>query len=119
MDMINEYDNVYSDISFTGCYKEFYIQFLNYLDSISLEKRKKIEDRILFGSDFSVNLLRVESYLNYYYIFDSSPLSDEFVHKIVSTNPMSFLGLKEKEEVKKKGMLSFFTKRLPNSNSSS
>ena len=80
---------------------------------------KKIEDRILFGSDFSVNLLRVESYLNYYYIFDSSPLSDEFVHKIVSTNPMSFLGLKEKEEVKKKGMLSFFTKRLPNSNSSS
>ena len=100
MDMINEYDNVYSDISFTGCYKEFYIQFLNYLDSISLEKRKKIEDRILFGSDFSVNLLRVESYLNYYYIFDSSPLSDEFVHKIVSTNPMSFLGLKEKEEVK-------------------
>ena len=119
MDMINEFDNVYSDISFTGCYKEFYIQFLNYLDSISLEKRKKIEARILFGSDFSVNLLRVESYLNYYYIFDSSPLSDEFVHKIVSTNPLSFLGLKEKEEVTKKGMLSFFTKRLPNSNSSS
>lgn len=119
MDMINEYDNVYSDISFTGCYKEFYIQMLNYLETLDINKREKVESRLMFGSDFSVNLLKVESYLNYYYIFESSPFSDSLVHKMVSTNPMNFLGLKEREEEKKKGMLSFFTKKLAYSNSSS
>ena len=117
MDMINDYDNVYSDISFTGCYKEFYIQMLNYLESLDINRREKLESRLMFGSDFSVNLLKVESYLNYYYIFESSPFSDSLVHKMVSTNPMNFLGIKEEE--KKKGLLSFFTKKLPNSNSSS
>lgn len=108
MDMIKEYDNVYTDISFTGCYKDFYITFLNYLDLLNENDRERIESRILFGSDFSVNLLRVESYLNYYHIFDSSPFSDELIHKMVSINPMNFLGLKEV----KKPKLPFFSKRL-------
>lgn len=108
MDMIKEYDNVYTDISFTGCYKDFYITFLNYLDLLNENDRERIESRILFGSDFSVNLLRVESYLNYYHIFDSSPFSDELIHKMVSINPMNFLGLKEV----KKQKLPFFSKRL-------
>ena len=108
MDMIKEYDNVYTDISFTGCYKDFYITFLNYLDLLNENDRERIESRILFGSDFSVNLLRVESYLNYYHIFDSSPFSDELIHKMVSINPMNFLGLKEV----KKQKIPFFSKRL-------
>ena len=113
MDMIRTYDNVYTDISFTGCYRDFYPKFLNYLSQVSSEGRTKIEDRILFGSDFSVNLLRVESYLNYYYIVDSSPFSDELVHKLGSINPSRFLGLREEvpQLARKGGFLSFLKGR--------
>ena len=113
MDMIISYDNVYTDISFTGCYRDFYPKFLNYLSTLSAEQRTKIEDRILFGSDFSVNLLRVESYLSYYSIVDSSPFSDELIHRMASINPMRFLALKEDSPrlQKKSGFLSFFTGR--------
>ncbi|MGN0906818.1 MAG: amidohydrolase family protein [Bullifex sp.] len=113
MEMIKTYDNVYTDISFTGCYRDFYPKFLNYLSTLSDKDREKTEDRILFGSDFSVNLLRVESYLNYYSIVDTSPFSDELIHKMGSINPMRFLGLREEKPKlpKKNGFLSFLTGR--------
>lgn len=92
MDLISDFDNVYSDISFTGCYKDFYTETLSYFDTISPERRNKIEDRLMFGSDFSVNLLKVESYSEYFNIVSSSPFSNELIEKMVTINPMRFLG---------------------------
>ncbi|MDD3366340.1 MAG: amidohydrolase, partial [Sphaerochaetaceae bacterium] len=56
-----------------------------------------ILNRSMFGSDFTVNLAKVESYTNYLRIFEESPFSDEEVHGFVSTNPIRFLGLELEE----------------------
>ena len=55
------------------------------------EKRRVILDRSLFGTDFSVNLMKVESYTSYYRMFEQSPLSDDEVHAMVSVNPLRFM----------------------------
>ena len=113
MKLIQDFDNVYTDISFTGSYSDFYTEMLNYFATISDKEREKIEDRMLFGSDFSVNLLKVESYANYYNIVESSPFSDELVVKLSEINPMRFFSLTEEAntiEDKKKLRLPFTKK---------
>jgi predicted TIM-barrel fold metal-dependent hydrolase len=47
----------------------------------------------MFGTDFQVNLAKVESYSNYLRIFETSPFSDEEIEKFASENPLRFLGL--------------------------
>lgn len=92
--LMHQFDNVYADFSFSGTDPQFYEElhsFLYNLDDGDLAK--KILDRSLFGTDFSVNLARVESYTNYLRIFDQSSFSDEEIDKFVSVNPMRFLGL--------------------------
>ena len=113
MKLIQDFDNVYTDISFTGSYSDFYTEMLNYFATISDKEREKIEDRMLFGSDFSVNLLKVESYANYYNIVESSPFSDELVIKLSEINPIRFFSLSEETNVvedKKKLHLPFTKK---------
>lgn len=108
MKLMQDFDNVYTDISFTGGYPEFYHEMLNYLATLSDDERTRVEDRLLFGSDFSVNLLKVESYANYYNIVETSPFSDELVTKLSEINPMRFFGLMENNQVEDKRRL-----RLP------
>jgi len=95
MDLINDFDNVYTDISFSATLSEFFPEFLNYYNSITPEKQEKLKTRVLFGSDFSVNLLKIESYCAYYSKIEQSVFSDDFITNISSRNPIEFLGLKE------------------------
>ncbi len=90
-----EYSNVYADLSFSGCSQEFYRELATYLSDQDKEKRERIINRILFGSDFSVNLLKVESYTEYISIFEHSPFTDEEIERIAEKNALSFLGLSE------------------------
>ena len=85
----------YADVSFSGCAEEFYAELLNYMKEQDEKTRSLMLSRILFGSDFSVNLLKVESYTEYYSILENSPLSDEEITRFASINPVEFLGLKE------------------------
>ncbi len=94
IELMEEFPNVYADLSFTGCYPEFYVQFKNYLETLSLNDRHRVLSRTLFGSDFSVNLLKIESYTEYYSIFANSALSDEEINEFASLNPLRFLGFK-------------------------
>lgn len=94
------YPNVYTDISFSGADPFFYKQLVEKLNSKSSEVRKTIESRIMFGSDFAINLLKISSYNEYWRIFDLSPLSDELVEKAVSGNPSRFLGLQSKKTIR-------------------
>ena len=93
MGLIQDFDNVYSDISFTGAYRDFYVTLGNYMKSLDNGRREKLQDRLMFGSDFSINLLRVESYSAWWRIVETSVLSDDLVHRMVSVNPARFLGL--------------------------
>lgn len=96
MKLIQDFENVYTDISFTGGYPDFYTEMNNYFQTITPEERAKIEKRMLMGSDFSVNLLKIESYSAYYRIVESSSFSDELIRRISEENPVTFLGLHEK-----------------------
>ncbi len=100
MKLIQDFDNVYTDISFTGAYPEFYTTLINYMNTLSTAEREKLEARLMFGSDFSVNLLKVESYSAYYRIVETSPLDNTLIDKIVSSNPLRFIDLEDGNKLK-------------------
>lgn len=94
IELMHTYEHVYADFSFSGTDQKFYEQlytFINALDDADLASN--ILERSLFGSDFAVNLARVESYTNYLRIVESSPFSDKQIDGFVNANPLRFLGL--------------------------
>lgn len=91
--LMRQYKGVYADLSYTGCMPEFYKSLLMMLGSLKGGEQDNIVSRIIFGTDFSVNLVKVQSYLEYYHIFDRCPFTDEQIHRISSDNPLKFLGL--------------------------
>ncbi len=94
MALMERYPNVYGDVSFSGVNPSFYKDLHQYIESHEdQELADKIRRRTLFGTDFSVNLAKVESYSNYLRIFEESPFSDAEVHLFASTNVIEFLGL--------------------------
>ena len=92
--LMQRYEQVYADFSFSGTDPAFYTDLYAYIESLdNPERAERILSRSLFGSDFTVNLAKVESYTNYLSIFERSPFTDEQIDRFVSTNPMHFLGL--------------------------
>ena len=77
--LIYKYDNVYADFSYNGVEEAYYFQLVNtiseYADknfSGQSDKEKflnKLSERILFGTDFMINLLDIDSYESYLQIF--------------------------------------------------
>lgn len=94
MELIRDFENVYTDISFSATLSEFYPEFWNYYSAQNDQDKEKITRRVLFGSDFSVNLLKIESYSAYYHKVEKSLFSDDFITSIASSNPIDFLNLK-------------------------
>ncbi len=114
MDLMKDFPNIYADISFTAALTEFFPEFWNYFSAQNEEMREKIQSHMLFGSDFSVNLLKTESYSSYYHKIETSIFSDEFIDAISSINPIEFLGLKElqlEDKTQKSSLLSRFFKQ--------
>jgi predicted TIM-barrel fold metal-dependent hydrolase len=91
LELMSSYPHVYSDISFTGCMPDFYHRLKA---TLAQEKDESLIRRFMFGSDFSVNLMKIPSYLSYYNLLDSSPMTDEEVQLICHDNPLGFLGLR-------------------------
>ncbi|TYQ16187.1 UNVERIFIED_CONTAM: putative metal-dependent hydrolase of the TIM-barrel fold [Acetivibrio alkalicellulosi] len=93
LELIITYDNIYSDISHRGFDDNFYMDFKNLLDNYKDEHiKKKIKERILFGSDFMVNLLKTDSYCEYFEVFSKTKhFSSEDKDLFCSANPERFL----------------------------
>lgn len=92
--LMKKYDNVYLDFSFSGTVPLFYTEILNFYNlPENKDYREIFINHSMFGSDFSVNLLKAQSYSAYYKIFETSQFSDNEINSFVSKNPMSFLGL--------------------------
>jgi predicted TIM-barrel fold metal-dependent hydrolase len=87
---MHEYPGVYADISFNGSEPGYYRQLQELLES---EDRggTPIADRLLFGTDFPMSLLKSRSYTDYLRDFSASGLPDELKLRLCSTNPMRFL----------------------------
>lgn len=92
LELMSKYPNIYADLSFNGCEITYYRELNRKLNQINtIEERNQIKNRIMFGSDFMVNLIKIDSYSGYYRFFENSGLSMEDLHRFVSINPQNFL----------------------------
>ncbi|MFA4837831.1 MAG: amidohydrolase family protein [Dehalococcoidia bacterium] len=64
-ELILKHDNVYTDISYRGVNKKYYEVLRKFLDGHTSDERKKLMERIIFGSDFMINLMSIDSYRTY------------------------------------------------------
>ncbi|RKX92868.1 MAG: amidohydrolase [Spirochaetes bacterium] len=92
-DLIDRYENVYADFSFNGISPKFYEKFSRQLSELEEAGRTRYRDRILFGTDFMINLMAIRSYRDYYSIYEDAVLDIELKHQFASVNPPSFLNL--------------------------
>ena len=91
--------NIYSDFSFYADYKDYYKYLVDLIDDYAnkykLQKEEslqKIKKRLMFGSDFSVNLINIDSYSDFIDIFSKTDkLHSEEKNKFCSNNPATFL----------------------------
>ena len=89
LDYIARYDGVYAD--FANCPGDWYYGHLKTLIDESPD-REKLRSRLLFGSDFPINLLDVDSYNEYLQGFGGTPhLTDSDKELFCSVNPERFL----------------------------
>ncbi|NLW46144.1 MAG: amidohydrolase family protein [Firmicutes bacterium] len=90
--MIDRFDYLYVDFSFNGLDKDYYRELRRYIDGSPAGLREKLKQRILFGSDFMINLTGVESYNEYLKIFSESPyFSLEEKQQFCTVNAERFL----------------------------
>lgn len=91
LSLMLEYPNVYTDISFNGVDPAYYDSLASLLGGMGEARRDIALRRIMFGSDFLVNLLKSPSYLRYFTDFSNSCFSPEQKVAFGSTNPRAFL----------------------------
>lgn len=93
IELISRYDNVYTDISYTAVDDNFYKVLKDIMDDCRDEElRNKLKTRILFGSDFMIDLLEIKSYCKYFNLFTKTHhLSSEVKNGFCSVNAERFL----------------------------
>jgi predicted TIM-barrel fold metal-dependent hydrolase len=84
---MQEYSHIYTDFSYSGVNLEYYRLLRDVI-----RQNVAIEERILFGSDFMINLLDIDSYHDYLHGFVKTHfLSDQQKDSFCSKNPERFL----------------------------
>ncbi len=87
IDLVLSYDHVCTDISCLAFDDDFYEDFADILHD-----NPGLIDKVLFGSDYMINLQWIGSYNEYLQAFqDTDKLTDEEKFKICSANPERFL----------------------------
>lgn len=85
----NSEHNIYADFSSNGDTPEYYEKLKNQLKDVN---DKRVYDKIMYGSDFMINLLKVNSLSEYMeYFMETGELSDEEKYKFINSNPENFL----------------------------
>ena len=79
MEIMQKFPNVYTDFAFGGSDPRYY-------DTIykRLKKNPVLIERLLFGSDFSIVLLKTDSYAEYYSLFTHSKLARKYTAQLVA-----------------------------------
>lgn len=85
LEFMDAYENIYMDFSYIGNNNAVY----NLLKERVIGK--EYENRILFGSDFPINLFGVDSYEDYVKNFFLASLESNQIDKFCSENPGKFL----------------------------
>lgn len=92
LDLVLKYDDVYTDFSCCGFSEAYYASLKALLEKYANKQTEKLYSRILFGSDFMINLLYIDSYSGYIDIFLESPsFTNTQKHDFVFRNPERFM----------------------------
>ncbi len=92
--LVLENKNVYVDFSNRATSDHYYKSLKNLLDGLITTQKTKLTDHILFGSDYTVNLMAkgIKSYNKYLDNFSKTEyLTPEEKHSFCCTNPERFL----------------------------
>ncbi|MFO8033730.1 MAG: amidohydrolase family protein [Candidatus Bipolaricaulota bacterium] len=92
VDLVLKYENAYLDIPCWATSEKYYRGLRKLLDGLSEGDTRKLKARILFGSDFAVSLMWIDSYNCYVGLFsDTQALTPEEKQAFCSRNPERFL----------------------------
>lgn len=92
--LIDKYDNVYVDFSNRAIVDEYYSALRKVIDEAPTSLKAKLKTRILFGSDFTINLMGIESYNKYLELYSQAgSFTPAEKNDFCSTNPEQFLFL--------------------------
>jgi predicted TIM-barrel fold metal-dependent hydrolase len=86
-----EFPKFYTDISFNGSEASYYTDLIEFMGRLGKAEREVVEERVMFGSDFMVNLTKIRSYADYYRLYANSDLPDEWKRRFGHDNPERFL----------------------------
>jgi len=90
IELMLKYPNVYADVSFNGVDTSYWKDLQDLLNSLSPAVRDIVSQRLLFGTDWPLTLLKMESLTAYYRGFEQSPLGLDTKQKMISDNPRNF-----------------------------
>lgn len=91
IDLVLKYDRVYTDISFNGVSADYYEDLQKKFDAMAAADLKKLDTRIMFGSDFMINLSKIESYHHYLKNYEACSLPSDNKIAYASANCRHFL----------------------------
>lgn len=90
--LVKKYKNVYVDFSNRAVNDKYYASLKRLIQSESAEHEIDLKKRILFGSDFTINLMSINSYNRYLEIFSqNTSFDDSEKDGFCSINPGQFL----------------------------
>jgi len=85
--LMQNYRKVYTDFSYRAFRDDYYKSLIEVVGS-----NQRLLERTLFGTDFMINLLSIDSYNEYLKIYRTTKnLGDEEKERFCSTNPWNFL----------------------------
>jgi len=87
INLCQRFKNVYSDISCLGFTKKFYKEF-----ALTMRENPHLFEKMMFGSDFMINLSWTESYNEYLKLYTQTDrLQDRIKEQMMVHNPEKFL----------------------------
>jgi len=93
-DLVLKYENVYTDISYQGVDQNIYGKLKLFFDRYDAATRSRLLKKIIFGSDFMINLQDIETYGTYLqYFADTKAFTLEEKDLLCHTNAMRYLFL--------------------------
>jgi predicted TIM-barrel fold metal-dependent hydrolase len=92
LNLVLNHENVYVDFANSAVNDKYYASLEKLIEELPGKLKAKLKSRILFGSDFPINLLSIESYNRYLNIFSrSTSFNDKEKDAFCCANPERFL----------------------------
>lgn len=90
IELMLKYPNVYTDVAFNGVDTVYWEDLNSLLIGLSPAVRSVVSQRLLFGTDWPLTLLKMASLTAYYRGFENSSIGLDTKQKMISDNPRNF-----------------------------